>query len=79
MLHENMANNILVGGVDEQIDWLENLRIQFADFESLNLGSGCTFLGMSTQKTEDSVRIVDVNSFIISEQVSAHEHVSLFL
>jgi 3-oxoacyl-[acyl-carrier-protein] synthase II len=78
---EDIGQNewILVGGVDEQIDWLENLRIQFADFESLNLGSGCTFLGMSTQKTEDSVRIVDVNSFIISEQMSAREHVRLFL
>jgi len=70
---------ILVGGVDEQIDWLENLRVQFADFKSLNLGSGCTFLGMSTRKTEGSVRIVDVNSFIISEQVSAREHVRSFL
>lgn len=70
---------ILVGGVDEQIDWLEKLRLQDTDFSELNLGSGCTFLGISTQNRNDSVRIVDVNSFLISDEIKARDHVQQFL
>lgn len=70
---------VLLGGVDEQIDWLDKLKIQLEDFSSLNLGSGCTFLALSATKTNGAVALQDVDSFLLSNEISAKNRILQFL